>query len=138
MSHLFTSTVKLKRHNNRTLERGFRALLGMRFLPAIAALLAVAVMFQSKAFSAGRSKRHSPTPAPEIADHITAIHLTSITINVYATQAAKEYKVTPATKITVNGQPSRLDGLATGMSVRVTSALDGATAVSVDAKSPKR
>ncbi len=110
----------------------------MRFLPAIAALLAVALMFPSKTFSSSKSKKHSPTPAPDMTDHITAIHLTSITINIYATQAAKEYKVTPATKITVNGQPSRLDGLATGMSVRVTSALDGATAVSIDAKSPKR
>lgn len=110
----------------------------MRFLPAIAALLAVALIFPSKAFSAGRSKKHSATPAPDRTDHITAVHLTSITINVYATQMSKEYKVTPATKITVNGQPSRLDGLATGMSVKVTSALDGATAVSIDAHSPKR
>jgi hypothetical protein len=110
----------------------------MRFLPAIAALLAVALIFPTKSFSAGKSKKHSPTPAPDTADHITAVHLTSITINVYATHAAKEYKVTPATKITVNGQPSRLDGLATGMSVAVTSSLDGVTAAAIDAKTPKR
>src|ERR1700746_2892543 len=110
----------------------------MRFLPAIAALLVVALLFPSKALGAGKSKKHTPTPAPDMTDHITAIHLTSISINLYATQTAKEYKVTPATKITVNGQPSRVDGLATGMSVVVTSALDGATAVSIDARSPRR
>lgn len=109
----------------------------MRFLPAIAALLAVALIFPTKSFGAGK-KKSTPTPAPDTHDHITAVHLTSITINVYATHSAKEYKVTPGTKITVNGQPSRLDGLATGMSVSVAAALDGATAVSIDAKSPKR
>ena len=106
----------------------------MKFLPAIAALFAVALLFPSKTFGAGKSKKHTPTPSPDTSDHITAIHLTSITINVYATHAQKEYKVTPATKITVNGQPSRLDGVATGMSVLVTSAQDGVTAVNIDAK----
>ena len=69
---------------------------------------------------------------------MTAVHLTSIAINVYTTHAGKEFKVTPATKITVNGQPSRIDGLATGMSVVVTSAQDGVTAVNIDAKSQRR
>jgi hypothetical protein len=110
----------------------------VKFLPAIAALLAVALLFPSKTFGAGKSKKHTPTPVPETTDHITAVHLTSIAINVYATHAAKEYKVTPATKITVNGQPSRIDGLATGMSVVVTSAQDGVTAVNIDARSPRR
>ena len=110
----------------------------MKFLPALAALLAVALLFPSKTLGAGRSKKHSPTPTPDTTDHITAVHLTSITINVYATHAGKEYKVTPATKITVNGQPSRIDGLATGMSVVVTSAQDGVTAVNIDAKSQRR
>jgi hypothetical protein len=55
----------------------------------------------------------------------------------YATHTAKEYKVTPATKITVNGQPSQLNGLATGMSVVVTPAPDGVTAVTIDAKTPR-
>lgn len=110
----------------------------MRFLPAIAALLAVALMFPSKSFGASKSKKHSPTPASDTTDHITAVHLTSITINVFTTHTSKEYKVTPATKIIVNGQPSRLDGLATGMSVRVTASQDGVTAASIDAKSPKR
>jgi len=61
----------------------------------------------------------------------------SITINLYATHAAKEYKVTPATKITVNGQPSQLNGLATGMSVVVIPAVDGVTAAVIDAKTVK-
>jgi hypothetical protein len=108
----------------------------MKFLPAIAALLAVALLFPSKSFGAGKAKKHSPTP--DTTDHITAVHLTSIAINIYTTHAGKEYKVTPATKIIVNGQPSRIDGLATGMSVVVTSAQDGVTAVNIDAKTPKR
>ncbi len=87
--------------------------------------------------AAGRSKKSS-TPAPDTTDHITAVHLTSISINIYATHSAKEYKVTPATKITVNGQPSQLNGLATGMSVVVTLAADGVTAASIDAKTPRR
>jgi hypothetical protein len=62
----------------------------------------------------------------------------SIAITVYATHAAKEYKVTPATKITVNGQPAQLNGLATGMSVVVAPAPDGVTAATIDAKTPKR
>ena len=46
-----------------------------------------------------KSKKSTPAPAVNTSDKISAIHLTSITINVYATHAAKEYKVTPATKI---------------------------------------
>ena len=109
---------------------------GMKFLPAIAALLAVALLFPSKTFGAGK-KKSSLTPVPDTSDHITAVHLTSITINIYATQSSKEYKVTPATKITVNGRPSQLNGLATGMSVIVT-APDSVTAATIDAKIPKR
>ena len=111
-------------------RRCFR-ILGVRFLPAIAALLAVAFLFPSKTFGAGKKK--SPTPAPDTSDHITAVHLTSITIHLFATHSGKEYKVTPATKITVNGQPSQLNGLATGMDVAVTSP-DGFTAAAIDAK----
>ena len=107
----------------------------MKFLPAIAALLAVAFLFPSKSFGAGK-KKSTPIPA-DTTDHITAVHLTSISINLFATHAAKEYKVTPATKITVNGQPSQLSGLATGMSVAVNSP-DGVTAATIDAKTPKR
>jgi hypothetical protein len=106
----------------------------MRFLPAIAALLTVALLFPSKSFAAGnKSKKSTLTPAPDTSDHITAVHLTSITINMYATHQGKEYKVTSATKIIVNGQPSQLSGLATGMGVSVTSP-DGITAAAIDAK----
>jgi len=109
----------------------------MKFLPAIAALLAVALLFPSKTFGSGK-KKSSPPPAADTSDHITAVHLMSITINLFATHSAKEYKVTPATKITVNGQPSQLSGLATGMSVVVAPAPDGVTAAAIDAKTPKR
>jgi hypothetical protein len=108
----------------------------MKFLPAIAALLAVAFLFPSKTFGAGK-KKSSPTPAPDTSDHITAVHLTSVTIHQFATHSGKEYKVTPATKITVNGQPSQLSGLATGMSVVITPSPDGVTATTIVAKTPK-
>jgi hypothetical protein len=108
----------------------------MKFLPAIAALLAVAFLFPSKTFGAGK-KKSSPTPAPDTSDHITAVHLTSVTIHQFATHSGKEYKVTPATK-TVNGQPSQLSGLATGMSVVIMPSPDGVTATTIVAKTPKR
>ena len=107
----------------------------MKFLPAIVALLAVALVFPSKSFAAGR-KKSTPAPAPDTTDHISAVHLTSVTVTLYANHQSKEYKVTPATKITVNGTPSQLSGLATGMSVTVMSP-DGITAASIDAKNAK-
>jgi hypothetical protein len=109
----------------------------VRFLPAIAALLAVALLFPSKSFGGGK-KKSTPAPAADTTDHITAIHLMSIAVNLYATHAAKEYRVAPTTKITVNGTPSQLNGLATGMSVVVTPSPDGVTAATIDAKTPKR
>ncbi len=110
----------------------------MKFFPAIAALLAVALLFPSKTFGAGRSKKGTPMPSLDTSDHITAIHLTSITINVFATHLAKEYRVTPATNITVNGRPAQLDGLSTGMSVIVTPSPDGFTAANIQARTPPR
>ena len=98
-------------------------------------LLAVTVSTEAT----GKSKKKStPAPAADTSDRITAVHLTSISINVFATHAAKEYRVTPATKITVNGQPAQLNGLATGMDVVVSLAPDGVTAATIDAKTPKR
>jgi hypothetical protein len=88
--------------------------------------------------ASAKSKKSTPAPATDTSDRITALHLTSITINLYATHAAKEYKVTPATKITVNGRSSQLSGLATGMDVVVTPAADGVTAVTIDAKTARR
>jgi len=109
----------------------------MRFLPAIAALLAVALLIPSKSFSAGK-KKSTPAPAADTTDHITAVHLTSVTVTLFANHQSKEFKVSPATKITVNGQPSQLSGLATGMSVVVAPAPDGVTAASIDAKTARR
>ena len=86
---------------------------------------------------ADAKSKKSATPPPDTSDKLTAVHLTSITINLYATHAAKEYKVTPATKITVNGQPSQLSGLATGMDIVVTAAADGVTAAHIDAKTAR-
>ena len=110
----------------------------MKFLPIIAAFLVSALLLPVTTFAAGKSKKKGPTPSADTADKITAVHLTSVTINVFATHAQKEFKVTLATKITVNGQPSQLNGLTTGMDVLVTPAPDGLTAVAIDAKTPKR
>jgi len=113
----------------------------MKLLPIIVALLIAALFsISSNNQAAGfkKSKKSTPAPAADTSDKITAIHLMSITINLYATHAAKEYKVTPATKITVNGQPAQLNGLATGMSVVVTPAADGVTAAVIDAKTARR
>jgi hypothetical protein len=89
--------------------------------------------------AAGKSKKKStPAPVTDTSDRITAVHLTSISIHLYATHAGKEYKVTPATRITVNGQPAQLNGLATGMEVVIAPAPDGVTAANIDAKTPKR
>jgi hypothetical protein len=108
----------------------------MKFLPIILALV-IGGLFSINAQGASK-KKSTPAPATDTSDKITAVHLTSISINLYATHSAKEYKVTPATKITVNGQPAQLNGLATGMSVVVVAAPDGVTAVVIDAKTPKR
>jgi hypothetical protein len=111
----------------------------MRFFPvAVAFLFAAAFLVSSTTQAAGwkskGSKKTSPAPAADTSDRITAVHLTSITINIFATHSQKEFKVTPATKITVNGQQSQLSGLATGMDVVVTPAADGVTAATIDAK----
>jgi hypothetical protein len=93
-------------------------------------------------FARGRKPSASPRPtaAVDTSDHITATSLTSIIINVYATHQAKEYKVTPTTKITVNGRPSMLHDLAVGMDVTVTPLPnDAKTAAAIDAKiGPRR
>jgi len=106
----------------------------MKFLATILALLVASLLIPSTAIAAGKSKKKSPMPAASTSDTITSVHLTSITISVFATHSAKEFKVTPSTKITVNGQPSQLNGLATSMEVVVTPAPDGVTAAAIDAK----
>jgi hypothetical protein len=100
--------------------------------------LLLSLTLSVEAAGKSKSKKSTPTPAADTSDKITAVHLTSITINLYATHAGKEYKVTPATKITVNGQPAQLSGLGTGMDVVVAPAADGVTAVAIDAKTAKR
>ena len=111
----------------------------MKILSVIVVTLALVIGSPPSVQAAGKSKKKStPAPAADTSDRITAVHLTSISIHVYATNAGKEYKVTPATKITVNGQPAQLNGLATGMDVVVVQAPDGVTAANIDAKTAKR
>ena len=84
-----------------------------------------------------KSKKSAPAPVTDISDKISAVHLASITVSVHSPPASKEYKVTPATKITVNGQPGQLSSLTTGMNVVVALGADGVTAVTIDAKAAR-
>ena len=98
----------------------------------IAAAVAFPVMTEAKS-----KKKSTPAPVADTSDKISAVHLASITVSVHSPPASKEYKVTPATKITVNGQPAQISGLGTGMDVVVALAPDGVTAATIDAKIAK-
>jgi hypothetical protein len=101
-------------------------------------LIAAAVSFPMVTQAKSKSKKNTPAPVIDTSDKISAVHLAAITVSVHSPPASKEYKVTPATKITVNGQPAQLSGLATGMDVVVAPAADGVTAATIDAKTAKR
>jgi hypothetical protein len=90
------------------------------------------------AIAKSKSKKTAPAATVNTNDKISAVHLASITVSVHSPPTSKEYKVTPATTITVNGQPKTLKDLATGMDVTVTTAADPTTAVTIDAKSAKK
>lgn len=99
--------------------------------------LVVALLCASPVTMFARGKKKAATPVPiDTNDKITAVHLTSVTIHVFATQSSKEYRVTPATKITVNGRPGKLSDLATSMDVTVTAGANPGLADTIDAKSP--
>ena len=114
----------------------------MRNLLTVTTLVLAAVFMSIKPvtmLAKGRRSEPGRTPmAVDTSDKITALHLTSITVTIYTTHQSKEYKVTPATKITVNGRPGALSSLATGMDVTVTTAADLTVAATIDAKSPVR
>ena len=85
------------------------------------------------------SSPRAPTTVVDTNDRITALSLTSVIITVYATHQSKEYKVTPATKFSVNGRPATLQDLTTGLDVVITTLPnDPTTASTVDAKTPAR
>ena len=107
----------------------------MKILPIT--VITLALIIATSLSASAKSKKSTPAPV-DTSDRITALYLTSITVSTYATHQSKEYKVTPATKITVNGQPAQLNGLATGMDVVVTLAADGITAAAIDAKTARR
>jgi hypothetical protein len=105
----------------------------VKFPPFVLAILALGIAIPLP-IQAGKSKKKSPPAAQDTSDRITALHLTSIIVTIFATHESKEYKVTPATRITVNGRASQLSGLATGMDVTVTPNADGFTAATIDAR----
>ena len=95
----------------------------------------------SPADAAGRPRKSSPKPAAPVDtnDRISALSLTSVIVTIAATHQSKEYKVNTATRITVNGQPNNLSGLAVGMDVGVTTLPnDPTTAANIDAKTVKK
>jgi len=108
----------------------------MKKLLLLAIFLSVTLILPA-APAIAKSKKTAPAVTVSTSDKISAVHLTSITVSVHSPAASKEYKVTPATKITVNGHPGTLSSLATGMDVSVTTAADPTTAVTIDAKSKK-
>jgi hypothetical protein len=85
-----------------------------------------------------KSKKSTPARETDTSDKITSLHLTSIIVTIYSTHTAKEYKVTPATKITLNGQASTLSSLSTGMDVTISTASDPTVAATIDARSPQK
>lgn len=108
-------------------------------LTLIAVFLLAAFLVPANSPAKGfKSKKSTPAPEVNTSDKISAVHLASITVSIHSPASSKEYKVTPATKITANGQPGALSSLATGMDVVVTTAPDGITAAAIDAKTPKR
>src|SRR4051812_27625127 len=106
------------------------------FLSAALLVLLVAVAPVNNTFAKGKPKKSTPVPI-DTNDKITAVHLTSVTVNIFANQKAQEYRVTPQTKITINGIDAKLSGLTTGMDVTVKTAADGVTAEAIEAKTPK-
>ena len=116
----------------------FTALAMKMFAPLISIIfLAVVALVPANAFAKARKGSASPRPSAAIDtnDRITALSLTSVIVTVSATHQSKEYKVVPATKISVNGKSSTLSGLAVGMDVAVTTLPnDPTTAAAIDAK----
>jgi hypothetical protein len=106
-------------------------------LPFVLLVAAILILTSPATASAGGRKSSSSQPPIKVDnnDRITAFHLTSVIVTIAATHQSKEYKVTPATKFTVNNRPGTLNDLATGMDVRVTTAPNDPTvAATVEAK----
>jgi hypothetical protein len=111
----------------------------MKKLLLLTIVLSAALLLPAApAIAKSKSKKTAPAATVSTTDKISAVHLTSITVSVHSPPTSKQYKVTPATKITVNGQPGTLSSLATGMEVSVTTATDPTTAETIDAKSAKK
>jgi len=114
-----------------------------RIICLLTAVVCLNLVFSANiTFARGRkspSASPRPTPVVSTSDRLTALSLTSVIVTIYATHLSKEYKVTPATKIVINGQPGTLSGLAAGMDVAVTTLPnDATTAALVEAKTPAR
>src|ERR1700722_12181712 len=108
---------------------------------SVCMLLFVSVSPLSMLAKGKKSPSASPRAAATVdtSDRITALSLTSVIVTIYATHQSKEFKVTPATRFTVNRRAETLSGLAVGMNVAITTLPnDPTTAATVDAKTPKR
>ncbi len=112
----------------------------MKTLFKLLLVSAITVTFVAPIDAASR-KKASPRPTAEVDmhDRITALHLASVTVTLSTTHESKEYQVNSATRVTINGQPGDLKGLAVGMDVKVTTAPNQPTiAATIDAKTVKK
>jgi hypothetical protein len=110
-----------------------------KLLPVIALVLAAAFMSILSDSAIAKWKKSSASPSAtqaDTGDKIVAVHLTSIIVSGASTHSSKEYKITAATKITVDGQPAKVSNLTTGMGVTVAPAADATVAATIDATSP--
>lgn len=83
---------------------------------------------------AGGKKTAKEDAGPEPTDKITVLDLTSVTVTLTATHSSVHYRVTPETKVMVNGAPGTLSHLATGMDVHVTPSANPSIAAEIVAK----
>ena len=86
---------------------------------------------------AGKKKSHKKEVGVDTSDRISAVGLASITVAVFSPSSSKQYRITPETKITVNGKAGTAKDLTTGMNVSVTPATDPGAAAAIDARTHK-
>jgi hypothetical protein len=67
---------------------------------------------------------------------IVEVNFVSVTVN-SGDQAQETYKITDATKVTLNTLPATTDDLMAGMQATITASPDNTTALQIDAKNAK-
>jgi hypothetical protein len=88
---------------------------------------------------AARRKPPGPTPDPDQSAELRIVEASAVSITVTIGKSGDEhftYKVTDATKVTLNGAPAFARDLKAGMVAKFTLTPDHSTAIAVDAKDP--